>query len=180
MKKQRNRKRIPHRCPGCGQVRQLEPSAAVRTKLCRRCHCQQIAPLGFAATARTRGADFAIRAAARKRKRQPSTLEQQVEAALCEIGGIAWERECAVERDQLPPYFVDFAVWVGKRRVALEVNGDYIHRNDGPAYTLRIDTLRQCFDEVIVLTEQEIVTSADLSMVVRQLIALPDFRNGVK
>ena len=92
------RRRVPHVCPDCGCVRRLKPSDAAKTKKCLRCHCQEIAPLGFAATAARKGRDFAIRAAARKRKQCPSSLEQRVEAALREIPGIAWEREYTVER----------------------------------------------------------------------------------
>lgn len=179
MTKQRKRRRVPHICAKCGQVRHLQPFDAVRTKLCRRCHCRQIAALGFAATARTKGPDFAIWAAAAKRKQCPSTLEQKVEAALCEIGGIVWEREYPVEREGFPPYFVDFAVMVGKRRVALEVNGTYVHRNDNHASVLRLDTLLQCFDAVVVLTEAEVLNTVDLPKYVTQLISRSVYEKGV-
>lgn len=167
----RNRKRVPHVCPDCGRIRHLQPSDACKVKRCRKCHCAQIAPLGFEATARLFGRDFAIRAAARKRKRQPTTLEQKVEAALCEIPGIAWEREYPVEREGRSPYFVDFAVSVGARRIALEVNGSFAHRRDDDANSLRTDTLFLFFDDVIVLTEDEIQRTANLPLYIQQLIS---------
>jgi len=171
MMNKRNRKRVPHVCPGCGRIRQLQPSDAARTRLCRKCHCQQIAPLGFEATARIKGRYFAIRAAARKRKQQPTTLEQQVEAALCEIPGIGWEREYTVEREGRSPYFVDFAISTGTRRIALEVNGSFAHRHDDDTSNLRMDTLLLYFDDVIVLTEAEIRAEANLSHYIQQLIS---------
>ena len=132
-----HRQRVPHVCPNCGLSADLKPADAAKTKQCLRCHCQAIAPLGFAATAARLGRDYAIRAAAAKRKLHPSSLEQRVEAALGEIPGIAWEREYAVERPEHNPYFVDFAVTTNKYRIALEVNGAFAHRNDG-------DGLRTC------------------------------------
>jgi hypothetical protein len=167
----RNRKRVPHVCPDCGRIRHLQPSDACKVKRCRKCHCTQIAPLGFEATARIKGRDFAIRAAARKRKQQPTTLEQQVEAALCDIPGIVWEREYAVERQGRSPYFVDFVISVGTRRIALEVNGSFAHRHDDDTNSLRMDTLFLYFDDVIVLTEDEIQAATNLSHYIQQLIS---------
>lgn len=163
------RKRIPHVCPTCGHIRYLQLFDAARTRQCQRCHCQQIASLGFQATAEKYGRDFAIRAAARKRKRQPSTLEAQVEAALREIPGIAWEREYTVERPDHNPYFVDFAVTTSRYRIALEVNGAYAHRNDGES--LRRDTLLLHFDDVIILTEAEIKKTSNLPAYIQKLLA---------
>lgn len=159
------RKRIPHVCPTCGHIRYLQLFDAARTRQCQRCHCQQIASLGFQATAEKYGRDFAIRAAARKRKRQPSTLEAQVEAALREIPGIAWEREYAVEREGHNPYYVDFAIRTEQHFIALEVNGSFVHHRDEDRNSLRFDTLFLFFDDVIVLTEDE----------VRQAVPLPDY-----
>lgn len=158
--------RVPHVCPNCGCVRRLKPSDAAKTKKCLRCHCQEIAPLGFAATAAKQGRDFAIRAAARKRKQCPTSLEQRVEAALREIPDITWEREFTVERPNQNPYFVDFAVVTNNYRIALEVNGTYAHRNDAPS--LRYDTLFLYFDDVIILTEAEIKQVADLATYLQQ------------
>jgi hypothetical protein len=171
MKKQRSRKRVPHICPRCGRIRHLQPSDAARTKLCQKCHCTQIASLGFAATARIKGRDFAIRAAAQKRKQQPTTLEQQVEAALSKIPGIGWEREYTVERTGRSPYFVDFVIAVGTRRIALEVNGSFAHRHDDDTSSLRLDTLFLFFDDVIMLTEAEIRRAANLPLYLQQLIS---------
>ena len=161
-------RRVAHVCPDCGCVRRLKPSDAAKTKKCLRCHCQEIAPLGFAATAARLGRDFAIRAAARKRKKSPSSLEQRVEAALREIPGIAWEREYTVERPNHNPYFVDFAVTTSQYRIALEVNGVYAHRNDGES--LRSDTLFLYFDDVIVLTEAEIKKTTNLPAYLKRLL----------
>ncbi|MEO8391438.1 MAG: hypothetical protein ABI700_00460 [Chloroflexota bacterium] len=161
--------RVAHVCPGCGRVRRLKPADAAKTRKCLRCHCQEIAPLGFAATAARKGRDFAIRAAARKRKQCPSSLEQRVEAALSEIPGITWEREFTVERPNHNPYFVDFAVVTSKYRIALEVNGTYVHRNDGDS--LRYDTLFLYFDDVIVLKEADIQRAPDLGAVLQHLLA---------
>jgi hypothetical protein len=162
------RKRVQHVCPACGQIRYLQPADAAKTKHCQRCHCQQIASLGFQATAAKRGRDFAIRAAASKRKQHPTTLEAQVEAALCEIPGIAWEREYAIEREGHNPYYVDFAIQTGRHFIALEVNGSFAHRRDTNANSLRIDTLFLFFDDVIVLTEEEILSAGLLSEHIRQ------------
>jgi hypothetical protein len=170
MKKQRNRKRVPHVCLDCGRIRHLQPSDAARTKLCQKCHCTRIAPLGFEATARIKGRDFAIRAAAQKRKQQPTTLEQQVEAALGEIPGIGWEREYTVERAGRSPYFVDFVIAIGTRRIALEVNGSFAHRHDDETNNLRMDTLFLFFDDVIVLTEDAIRQTANLPLYIQQLM----------
>jgi hypothetical protein len=150
-------------------VRQLKPADAAKTKHCRHCHCAQIAPLGFAATAARKGRDFAIRAAAAKRKQKPSSLEQRVEAALRDIPGITWEREAAVERPDRNPYFVDFAVTTCRYRIALEVNGSYVHRNDPDS--LRYETLFLFFDDVIILTEEAIKRCADLAGYLAQLLA---------
>ena len=84
MSQSATRQRVAHVCPDCGRVRRLKPADAAKTKKCLRCHCLEIAPLGFAATAARKGRDFAIRAAARKRKQCPSSLEKRVEAALGE------------------------------------------------------------------------------------------------
>lgn len=167
----KERKRVPHVCPDCGHIRHLKPSDASRTRRCRKCHCTQIAPLGFAATARIKGRDFAIRAAARKRKRQPTTLEQKVEAALGHIPEIAWEREYTVEREGRNPYFVDFAISVGTRRIALEVNGTFAHRHDAAGSTERTTTLFLCFDDVIVLTENDVRQTPDLPDYIQRLIS---------
>lgn len=164
----RQRKRVQHVCPACGQIRYLQPSDAAKTKHCQRCHCQKIAALGFQATAAKKGRDFAIRAAARKRKQQPSTLEAQVETALCQICGIAWEREYAVERTGHNPYYVDFAIQTGQHFIALEVNGSFAHRQNSNADSLRIDTLFLYFDDVIVMTEDDIATASPLSDLIRQ------------
>ncbi len=164
------RKRIPHVCPACGRIRYLQPSDAAKTKHCQRCHCQQIASLGFQATAAKKGRDFAIRAAARKRKQHPTTLEAQVEAALCEICDIAWEREYAIERAGHNPYYVDFAIQTGRHFIALEVNGSFAHRQNSNADNLRIDTLFLHFDDVIVLTEDELTASTSLPDLIRQCL----------
>lgn len=168
MKLQDGRQRVAHVCPLCGCIRHLKPWDAAKTKHCRRCHCQQIAPLGFAATAASKGRDFAIRAAAAKRKQKPSSLEQRVEAALRVVPGIQWEREAIVERPERNPYYVDFAVVVGVKRIALEVNGTFAHRNDGD--TLRIETLFLYFDDVIILTEAEIKRTTDLAAHLQTLL----------
>ncbi len=162
------RKRIAHVCPSCGRIRYLQPSDAVKTYQCRRCHCQQIAPLGFQSTAARRGRDFAIRAAAHKRKQQPSTLEAQVEAALRQIAGITWEREYAVERANHNPYFVDFAIRLGNQLIALEVNGSFAHRQRSDANSLRTDTLFLFFDDVLVLTEAELLSAQSLTTLIHQ------------
>lgn len=163
--------RVPHICPTCGYIRHLKPTDAAKTKQCRHCHCQEIAPLGFAATAERWGRDFAIRAAARKRKEQPSSLEQQVENALRQIPGIIWEREVAVERDGHNPYFVDFAVTYHSRLIALEVNGRFAHRDDDLSASLRLETLFEFFDNVIVLTEDEIQWAECLTTHIQRLIS---------
>lgn len=164
----RQRKRVQHVCPACGQIRYLQPSDAAKTKHCQRCHCQQIVSLGFQATAAKQGRDFAIRAAANKRKQHPTTLEAQVEAALSEIPGIAWEREYAIERAGHNPYYVDFAIQTGQHFIALEVNGSFAHRQDSDADSLRTDTLFLHFDDVIVLDEDDITSAYPLSYLIRQ------------
>jgi hypothetical protein len=164
----RQRKRVQHICPACGQIRYLQPSDAAKTKHCQRCHCQQIASLGFQATAAKRGRDFAIRAAASKRKQHPTTLEAQVGAALCEIPGIAWEREYAIEREGHNPYYVDFAIQTGRHFIALEVNGSFAHRQNSDTDSLRIDTLFLHFDDVIVLSEDEIAATSSLPDLIRR------------
>ncbi len=165
-----NNRRVRHICPDCGRVRLLKPSDATKTKRCQRCHCQRIASLGFQATAEKKGRDFAIRAAANKRKQRPTTLEQKVEAALCEISGIAWEREYAVEREGHVPYYVDFAITTQRHWIALEVNGSYAHRHDDEANSLRTDTLFLFFDDVIVLTEREIKLAKSLRDYIQKLL----------
>jgi very-short-patch-repair endonuclease len=140
----------------------LQPADAARTKNCQRCHCILIAPLGFAATAARRGRDFAIRAAASKRKTRPSSLEAQVEMALRSLHGIAWEREVAVERPEHLPYFVDFVVITATSRIALEVNGTYAHRHDTDEHA-RQRALEPYFDTVIILTETTIRQVPDLT-----------------
>jgi hypothetical protein len=169
MKSQNGRQRVAHTCLRCGCIRHLRPCDAARTKHCRHCHCERIAPLGFAATAASKGRDFAIRAAAAKRKQCPSSLEQRVEAALRQIPGITWEREAAVDRPNHYPYFVDFAVTTCRYRIALEVNGTYVHRNDPDS--LRFETLFLFFDDVILLTEAEIKRTTDLVGYLAQLLA---------
>ncbi|MDX1993678.1 MAG: hypothetical protein SF029_14920 [bacterium] len=161
-------RRVRHICPDCGRVRLLKPADATKTKRCQRCHCQRIAPLGFQATAAKKGRDFAIRAAARKRKQQPTTLEQKVEAALGEIPGIAWEREYAIEREGHAPYYVDFVITTTHHLIALEVNGSYAHRNDDDTNSLRTDTLFLLFADVIVLTETDIKRATSLSQHIQQ------------
>src|SRR5579871_1962087 len=161
--------RVAHVCPNCGRVRRLKPADAAKTKKCLRCHCLEIAPLGFAATAARKGRDFAIRAAARKRKQCPSSLEKRVEAALSEIPGITWEREYTVERPDQDPYFVDFAVQTQRYWIALEVNGTFAHRNDGDS--LRLDTLFLYFDDVIILKEPVVRRTANLAAYIQKLLA---------
>lgn len=168
MKSQAGQQRVAHVCSLCGRIRHLKPSDAAKTKHCRRCHCVLIAPLGFAATAASKGRDFAIRAAAAKRKQKPSSLEQRVEAALRGIPDVQWEREAAVERPERNPYYVDFAITVGLKRIALEVNGTFAHRHEQD--NLRIDTLFLHFDDVIVLTEAEIKRSTDLGECLKKLL----------
>lgn len=164
------RRRVRHVCPDCGRVRLLQPSDARKTTRCQACHCRRIAPLGFQATAAKQGRDFAIRAAAHRRKQQPSSLEQQVEAALSQIPGITWEREYAVERAGRTPYYVDFAVTTERHLLALEVNGSYAHRHDDEANSLRTDTLFLYFDNVIVLAEAEIRSAESLVDLIRECI----------
>ena len=171
MTNQRIRKRVPHVCPDCGRIRHLQPSDACKVKRCRKCHCIQIAPLGFEATARIKGRDFAIRAAAQKRKQNPTTLEQKVEAALCEIPDIGWEREYTIERKGRNPYFVDFVIFTGVRNIALEVNGSFAHRNDDHTYRVRMEMLFLLFDDVVVLTEDQIQQTTNLLGYVQQLIS---------
>lgn len=164
------RRRVRHVCPDCGRVRLLQPSDARKTTRCLMCHCRRIAPLGFQATAAKQGRDFAIRAAAHKRKQQPSSLEQQVEAALGQIADITWEREYAVERAGHPPYYVDFAVTTEQHFLALEVNGSYAHRHDDEANSLRTDTLFLYFDDVIALAEADIHAAESLVDLIRERI----------
>lgn len=155
-KQSRDRTRVPHTCPNCGCIRHLEKATAARTLHCRRCHCQQIAPLGFAATAARFGQDFALRAAARWRIEQPSSLERQVEDALRQIPGLTWEREVAVTH-AAGVYFVDFAVMWAGRRMVVEANGAFAHRNDTPdAQAARLQMLLIHFEQVITLSEREL------------------------
>jgi hypothetical protein len=170
MPAQDKRRRVAHTCPLCGMVRQLKPYDAARTTHCRHCHCQQIAPLGFAATADKLGRDFAIRAAAMNRKAHPSSLEAKVEAALRALPGITWEREVAVERVENAPYYVDFVV-IASRRIALEVNGSYAHRHDPPERQAeRMKTLHLHFDAVIVLTQSQMKQTPDLTAFLAMLL----------
>jgi hypothetical protein len=94
-----------------------------------------------------------------------------VEAALGDIPGIGWERECTVERAGRSPYFVDFVIAVGTRRIALEVNGSFAHRHDDDTNNLRMDTLFLFFDDVIVLTEDAIRRAANLPDYLQRLIS---------
>ncbi len=164
------RRRVRHVCPDCGRARRLQPSDAAKTQRCQRCHCRRIAPLGFQVTAAQQGRDFAIRAAARKRKQQPSSLEQQVEAALRQIPGVVWEREYAVERAGHTPYYVDFAVTTERHFLALEVNGSFAHRHDDDANSLRTDTLFLFFDDVLALAEADLRSADVLHDCIRQRI----------
>ena len=63
---------------------------------------------------------------------------------------------------------MDFAVTTKKYRIALEVNGAYVHRND--AESLRYDTLFLYFDDVIILTEAEIKRTFDLAAYLQKLL----------
>jgi hypothetical protein len=74
-----------------------------------------------------------------------------------------------VERPDRNPYFVDFAVTTRRYRIALEVNGSYVHRNDPDS--LRFETLFLFFDDVIILTEEAIKRCADLAGYLAQLLA---------
>lgn len=156
---------VPHECPTCGQVRMVRKTDHSKIKCCRRCHCKRIGRLGFAASAARHGRDYAIRAAANRRRAHPSTLEAKVAEALTHLAGVKWQREAEIPRINHLPYFVDFAITL-TCRIALEVDGTYVHQQRVPNPDREM-TLRELFDRVVVITEAEIQDAADLVQLVK-------------
>ena len=163
--------RIPTPCPTCGKIRRLRPSDAKRARQCRRCHLKEIAPLGFQAAADKYGRQFFIQKARDWRLANPSSLERQVEDALSEIPGIAWEREYEVCCGDEQKWFVDFLVHAHGQRVALEVQGQWVHTRPSAPQKVKIRAayLRCCFDELIFLEEAQI-QSPDFAAGLRRLL----------
>jgi hypothetical protein len=132
---------------------------------------QHIAPLGFQATAAKYGRFFAIDKARAWRVNNPSTLEQRVEAALAQLPNVTWEREYEVQHADTK-WFVDFLVFTPHGRMALEVQGAWVHQHDPtPKLTIRTRTLRDCFDALIFLHEDQI-RAADFTNHLAQLLQI--------
>ena len=155
--------RIPTPCPTCGKIRHLRLSDAKKTKQCRHCHLKEIAPLGFQAAAEKHGRFFAIDKARKWRLANPSSLEQIVAEALCEISGIAWEREYEVRYGDRT-WYVDFVVHTGHRQIAIEVQSDWVKQQKARTrpgkIKIRVGQLRCCFDELIFLEERDVMSSS--------------------
>ena len=142
-------------CPTCGQSRIVRRRDVGRAKQCRRCHLSQIAPLGYAATKERHSEHFVTYLLRQHRLSHPSCLEQIVQAWLDEQG-IYYEREYWLEQPD-KVYLVDFIL---PRGVAVEVNGDYVHRFHAQRDQRKIEALRFHGFTVVVLTEDDVKSGA--------------------
>lgn len=114
-------------CPCCGNTRLLRSAdakkAAKHNRLCQKCHCQMAGKLGYKATVRNKGKDFAIECVRDYRLSNPSSLEQEVMSRLDEAG-IRYEREVLLNAD-VHKYLIDFVI---EGSIALEVQGEWAHQ----------------------------------------------------
>lgn len=145
-------RKIPVACPTCGVVRLLRPADARRTRLCRKCHLTEIAPLGWQATKARHGEKAAVRFLQTYRLDHPSALEQQMIDTLDRLG-ILYQREAWIEDpDTGKVYLVDF-VLPGNR--AIEVNGEWVHQYHFRRDAAKLDLLIRLGYEVLTLTDRD-------------------------
>lgn len=120
-------------CPQCGRGRELRPADARRAlkrgSVCRQCHMGNIAPLGYQATREKYGDKFAVQFIRAHLLKHPSGLERKVMRALkrLELSTFAVEREYPIIGYNDKWYLVDFVFMRRAEKIAIEVNGDYVH-----------------------------------------------------
>lgn len=133
----------------------LRPVDARRTRQCRVCHLRSIAHLGWQATVAKHGREVACRKLVEKqqayRLENPSSLEVIVEQALQRCRQ-AYQREALVEISTRF-YLVDFLLV--DHRVAIEVNGNYAHRQSDEYDAAKHRALAAAGYAVMVITEDE-------------------------
>lgn len=131
--KTRRERYYPVLCPTCGDWRWLLKQAAQRAQAeqrqCGRCARAEIAPMGYAATARKYGVKFAVKHVQAHRRENPSTLEQAIALLLGDLG-IDYEREVMIctkaSGRKRRCHLADFVI---NGRV-IDVRGEYVHSSD--------------------------------------------------
>ena len=140
-------RRYPVACPLCGRERLLRRCDIREGRPCKACHNRRIAPLGGQATLRKYGLKTLIQHARRYRLAHPSDLEQIVSGALDDLG-VAYEREALIEAGD-DTFLIDFLIG----DLALEVFGDFPHRDRAAHDRTRARALREAGYRVVILPE---------------------------
>lgn len=141
-------------CQHCGGRRLLKKYDAQiveqRSSPCQRCANVQKGKLGFKATAKKFGRDFASQKAREKRLSQPSSLEAMAIDALEDLG-LRYEREV-----ECGPYYIDFVVSFKGREYALEVEGAYVHSLRNPhREAVRTAYIESAYGPIVILREAQ-------------------------
>lgn len=145
---------VMHPCPTCGNARRVRRRDIGRAKQCRRCHLSSIAPRGYAATAEKFGPHFAARFVRDYRLANPSSLEQIVSTWL-DCQRVCYEREFWFELTERV-YLVDFMIGC----MAVEVQGTWAHSHHVERDRRKLEALRECGFQVVVLSEADVLTGA--------------------
>jgi hypothetical protein len=144
-------------CPNCGKERWLKKydalKAARNMTLCYHCAQTEKARLGWLATSAKWGVKVAVKHQRNYRLAHPSNLEREVMIILDTLG-LSYEREVWCECDERV-YLIDFVI---AGRFAVEVNGDYAHRNRHEADRRKVAALERCGYLVLTLTEADITS----------------------
>lgn len=146
-------------CEDCGESRYLEKRDALRAHArCRNCWQRVKAPMGYRASIAKQGRERTAEIVQNYRLNHPSKLELKVQQWLLDIG-VKFVREAVVMTKRRINH-VDFLCG----NVALEVNGEFAHRNRAQQDAKKWRSLRGKGYRVIVLTEQQVNSGMGLNV----------------
>jgi hypothetical protein len=147
----------PVTCPDCGHERWLKRHDAFKAEQmscsCYHCAQREKGRQGWRVTAARWGVKVAVKHQRAYRLANPSNLEQQCMALLDGLG-VSYQREVWFER-QGKVYLIDFVV---SDRLAIEVNGTFVHRHRAEDDALKHAALRQQYP-LLILTDVDFDTA---------------------
>lgn len=134
-----------------------------RSAQCQRCHCVEIAPMGYKAVVAKYGEKYAVKCLKAYLDAHPSSLEAKVMGWLNELG-LDFSTNFwidATHKGKHVVYLVDFAIVNPKTNswVYLEVNGDYVHQFHAERDQRKLRCLRRRKNDRVVVLDTTAVTS---------------------
>lgn len=156
-----------HQCPSCKNWRHLRPCDIRRNikrgSVCKSCQTSAAGKKGYRSAVSKYGRDFGLKHVREYRLKNPSRLELHV-ANLLNQCSLSYEREVLVEcKDRT--YLVDFIVYVQGKQVAIEVNGEWVHRNRSAYDVIKFTALQSSGFSPLTIRESAIANNTAIRII---------------